>query len=168
MKNYFNNNSIFKNVYVKGEVAGKFESSIHHLYFDLKDKESYIPCVIYRWNRNKIGFEVENGMQLLVTANVILYPPQAKMELDIQSATDDGLGRLHIAYQQLKKKLNEEGLFDVQHKKELPKFPKKIGVVTSVGGLLFMISLRLLKRDGHIVKFYYFRQQFKELTPNRN
>ena len=134
MKNYFNNNSIFKNVYVKGEVAGKFESSIHHLYFDLKDKESYIPCVIYRWNRNKIGFEVENGMQLLVTANVILYPPQAKMELDIQSATDDGLGRLHIAYQQLKKKLNEEGLFDVQHKKELPKFPKKIGVVTSVGG----------------------------------
>ena len=134
LKDYFNKIPTFKNVYVKGEVTGKFESSIHHVYFDLKDDESIVPCIIYRWNRNNIGFEVEDGMELLVTANIIIYPSKGKLELNVLSATDDGLGRLFLAYKQLKKRLENEGLFDDEHKRELPEFPKKIGVVTSRGG----------------------------------
>ena len=134
MQNIFNANSIFKNVYVKGEVSGTYISSIGHLYFTLKDKRSKVPCIVYRQFRQDIGFDIEDGMNLLVTANVAVYPPHGKYQLDVRSATDDGLGRLFIVYQQLRKKLDKEGLFDDVHKKELPDFPKRIGVVTSRGG----------------------------------
>lgn len=147
MENYFKNESTFKNVYVKGEVSGTYISAKKHLYFTLKDKRSEVPCIVYKWFRKSIGFQIENGMKLLVTANVSVYWPKGKYQLDVRSATDEGIGKLTIAYEQLKRKLRNEGLFDYKHKKALPEYPKRIGVVTSKGGSIIHDIVKIVKRD---------------------
>ena len=156
MENFFKNESTFKNVYVKGEVSGTYISAKKHLYFTLKDKRSEVPCIVYNWFRKSIGFEIENGMKLLVTANVSVYWPKGKYQLDVRSATDEGIGKLTIAYEQLKRKLRNEGLFDYKHKKALPEYPKRIGVVTSKGGSVIHDILKIVKRDWpycHVLLF---------------
>ena len=147
MENFFKHESVFRNVYVKGEVSGTYISARKHLYFTLKDKRSEVPCVVYKWFRKSIGFEIENGMKLLVTANVSVYWPKGKYQLDVRSATDEGIGKLTIAYGQLKKRLRKEGLFDNRHKKALPEYPKRIGVVTSKGGSVIHDIVETVKRD---------------------
>ena len=134
MANYFRNNPDFRNVHVKGEVSGTYVSAFGHLYFTLKDKASQIPCIVYNRDRKKIVFDIEDGMKLLVTADVGVYEPHGKYQLQVKSAVEDGLGQLFVKFQQLKRKLAEEGLFEKAHKRDLPRFPKRIGVVTSRGG----------------------------------
>ena len=129
MESHFKSSPEFRNVYVKGEVSNKFVSANNHLYFTLKDKRSQVPCIVYSWFRKNIRFDIEDGMKILVTANVSVYPPHGKYQLDVRSAVEDGLGQLFVKYQQLKKKLDREGLFDAKHKKDLPRFPKSIGVI---------------------------------------
>ena len=146
MEKLFKDSPIFRNVYVKGEVSGVYISSRGHLYFTLKDKRSQVPCIVYQWFRKGIGFEIENGMKLLITANVTVYWPHGKYQLDVRSATDEGLGKLFIAYQQLRKRLEKEGLFDDEHKKDLPDFPKRIGVVTSKGGAVIHDIIRTVEK----------------------
>lgn len=147
MENFFKNEFSFKNVYVKGEVSGTYISARGHLYFTLKDKRSEVPCIVYKGFRKSIGFEIENGMKLLVNANVSVYWPKGKYQLDVRSATDEGIGKLTIAYEQLKRKLKNEGLFDHKHKKALPEYPKRIGVVTSKGGSVIHDIVETVKRD---------------------
>ena len=134
MKTYFDINPKFKNVFVKGEVSGAFTSARGHIHFTLKDKRSVIKCIIYKYDRKNIEFEIKDGMKLLVIANVSVYPPHGKYQLNVHSVTEDGLGKLYVKLQQLKEKLAKEGLFKKEHKKPLPHFPKTIGVVTSKGG----------------------------------
>ena len=134
MKKHFDSNPSFRNVYVKGEVSDVYTSPIGHFYFTLKDKSSVIKCIIYNRFLKDIGFKIKEGMKLLVIANVTVYPPHGKYQLDVRSATEDGLGKLYVKMQQLKEKLSKEGLFDKEHKKPLSRFPKTIGVVTSKGG----------------------------------
>ena len=156
MKDYFNQEPSFNNIYVKGEVSDKYISPRGHLYFNLKDKRSHVPCIVYSHLRKSIGFEIENGMKLLVRANVIVYVPHGKYQLDILSATDEGLGKLTVAYQQLKKKLRNEGLFDNIHKKDLPEFPKRIGVITSKSGSVIHDIVKTVKKDWpycHVLLF---------------
>ena len=147
MENFFKNEPTFSNVYVKGEVSGTYESPTGHFYFTLKDQRSKVPCIVYRWFRKNIGFEIENGMKLLVRANVSIYWPHGKYQLDIRLATDEGIGKLTIAYNQLKKKLKNEGLFDDKYKKVLPEYPKKIGVITSKGGSVIHDIVKTVKKD---------------------
>ena len=134
MKSHFDNNPNFRNVYVKGEVSGVYTSPIGNFYFKLKDKRSVINCIIQNRFMKNMDFEIKDGMKLLVIANVTIYPPHGKYQLDVRSVTEDGLGKLYVKLQQLKEKLAKEGLFDKEHKKQLSRFPKKIGVVTSKGG----------------------------------
>lgn len=131
---YFNGNPSFRNVYVKGEVSRPYVSPAGHFYFVLKDKNSRVPCVVFKNNLKGIGFDIEHGMKLLVIADIGIYWPHGKYQLNVLSATEDGLGKLFVRLQQLKRKLKDEGLFDVRHKKELPRFAKKIGVITSREG----------------------------------
>ena len=147
MENIFKRNSIFQNIYVKGEVSDIYISPIGHLYFTLNDRLSKVPCIVYKWFRKNIGFEIENGMNLLVTANVVVYSPHGKYQLDVRSATDDGLGRLFLSYKQLRKKLESEGLFDDRNKKELPKFPKRIGVITSKKGSVIHDIVKTVRQN---------------------
>lgn len=147
MESHFKNEPSFKNVHVKGEVSNKFISQNNHLYFTLKDKHSQVQCIVYSWFRNNIQFDIENGMKLLVTANIIVYPPHGKYQLDIISAVEDGLGQLFVKYRQLKKKLTKEGLFKEEHKKDLPHFPKKIGVITSKGGSVIHDIIKTVEKQ---------------------
>ena len=146
MEKLFKDSPSFRNVYVKGEVSNTYISPRGHLYFTLKDKTSQVPCIVYQWFIENIGFKIENGMKLLVTANITVYVPHGKYQLDVRSATDEGLGRLFIAYKQLRKKLEDEGLFDDEHKKELPNFPKRIGVVTSKGGSVIYDIIKTVEK----------------------
>lgn len=147
MESHFKSSPEFRNVYVKGEVSNKFVSANNHLYFTLKDKRSQVPCIVYSWFRKNIRFDIEDGMKILVTANVSVYPPHGKYQLDVRSAVEDGLGQLFVKYQQLKKKLDREGLFDAKHKKDLPRFPKSIGVITSREGSVIHDILRIVKNN---------------------
>lgn len=156
MKSHFEKDPIFWNVHVKGEVSGKFISGVGNLYFTLKDKRSEVHCIVYKRNRKNILFDIENGMKLLVIADVVVYPPHGKYQLSVKSATEDGLGQLFVRYQQLKKKLEKEGLFDNEHKKELPRFVKRIGVITSEGGSVIHDILKTVKENWPYCNVFLF------------
>lgn len=156
MESHFKREPGFRNVYVKGEVSEKFISSYDHLYFTLKDKKSVVPCIVYKWFRKNLKFEIENGMKLLVIANVVVYVPHGKYQLDVRSATEDGLGQLYVKLQQLKRKLNDEGLFDDVHKKDLPRFPKRIGVITSRGGSVIHDILKTVMQNWPYCQVFLF------------
>lgn len=147
MSRIFSNNAVFHNVYVKGEVSKPYTSQYGHTYFTLKDKSSQVPCIIRRENRKNIAFQIEHGMKLLVSADVGIYLPHGKYQLLIKSAVEDGLGQLYVRLHQLKRKLSEEGLFDKKHKKELPGFVKRIGVVTSRGGSVIYDIIKTVRQN---------------------
>ena len=156
MESQFKSNPNFRNVYVKGEVSDMFISAYGHLYFNLKDKKSQVPCIVYKWFRRNLQFDIEDGMKLLVIANVVVYAPHGKYQLDVRSATEDGLGQLYVKYQQLKKKLKKEGLFDDKHKKDLPHFVKRIGVITSKGGSVIHDIVKTVNENWPFCQVFLF------------
>ena len=133
-----------------------FISAYGHLYFNLKDKKSQVPCIVYKWFRRNLQFDIEDGMKLLVIANVVVYAPHGKYQLDVRSATEDGLGQLYVKYQQLKKKLKKEGLFDDKHKKDLPHFVKRIGVITSKGGSVIHDIVKTVNENWPFCQVFLF------------
>ena len=156
MESQFKSNPNFRNVYVKGEVSDMFISAYGHLYFNLKDKKSQVPCIVYKWFRRNLQFDIEDGMKLLVIANVVVYAPHGKYQLDVRSATEDGLGQLYVKYQQLKKKLEKEGLFDDKQKKDLPHFVKRIGVITSKGGSVIHDIVKTVNENWPFCQVFLF------------
>ena len=156
MESQFKSNPNFRNVYVKGEVSDTYISAYGHLYFNLKDKKSQVPCIVYKWFRRNLQFDIEEGMKLLVIANVVVYAPHGKYQLDVRSATEDGLGQLYVKYQQLKKKLEKEGLFDDKHKKDLPHFVKRIGVITSKGGSVIHDIVKTVEENWPFCQVFLF------------
>lgn len=126
--------SNLKNIYVKGEISNFKTYSSGHSYFTLKDKNSQIPAVMFKGRRQFLKFEPKDGMKVIIKGKVEVYERDGKYQLYATTITEDGIGALHIAFEQLKKKLDKEGLFDDAHKKEIPAFPEKIGVVTASTG----------------------------------
>ena len=159
MQLFFQKDSFFKEVYVKGEVSGANYSSKGNLFFNLKDKDSVVPCVILRKNRRNVDFEIVDGMKLLVIADVVVYRPHGKYQLDVFEVSEDGLGKLFIKYQQLKEKLAKEGLFNEEFKKDLPNFPKSIGVITSKEGSVIHDIIRIVNRQWPYCKLLIFPSQ---------
>ena len=159
MQLFFQKDSFFKEVYVKGEVSGANYSSKGNLFFNLKDKDSVVPCVILRKNRRNVDFEIVDGMKLLVIADVVVYRPHGKYQLDVFDVSEDGLGKLFIKYQQLKEKLAKEGLFNEEFKKDLPNFPKSIGVITSKEGSVIHDIIRTVNRQWPYCKLLIFPSQ---------
>ena len=159
MQLFFQKDSFFKEVYVKGEVSGANYSSKGNLFFNLKDKDSVVPCVILRKNRRNVDFEIVDGMKLLVIADVVVYRPHGKYQLDVFEVSEDGLGKLFIKYQQLKEKLTKEGLFNKEFKKDLPNFPKSIGVITSKEGSVIHDIIRTVNRQWPYCKLLIFPSQ---------
>ena len=159
MQLFFQKDSTFKEVYVKGEVSGAKISKSGHIYFSLKDKSSIIPCIIYRKNRRYIDFEITDGMKLFVIADVRVYLPHGKYQLDVGEAFEDGLGKLYVKLQKLKEKLTKEGLFDLENKKPLPDFPKSIGVITSKEGSVIHDILKTVNQKWPYSKIYIFPSQ---------
>ena len=136
--------SDLQNVCIRGEISNyKLYPSGHH-YFSLKDAESAIRCVLFRGSAASLRFRPENGMQVLAVGRVSLYPRDGSYQFYCTRLLPDGAGDLSVAFEQLKQKLFQEGLFDPAHKKKLPAFPHRIGIVTSPAGAAVHDMLRIL------------------------
>jgi exodeoxyribonuclease VII large subunit len=133
-----------QSVCIRGEISNyKLYPSGHH-YFSLKDSESAIRCVLFRGSALSLRFRPENGMQVLAVGRVSLYPRDGSYQFYCTRLLPDGAGDLSVAFEQLKQKLYQEGLFDPAHKKKLPAFPHRVGIVTSPAGAAVHDMLRIL------------------------
>lgn len=121
-------------LFVRGELSNyKAYPSGHH-YFSLKDAEGAIRCVMFRREAMGLRFRPENGMKVVAFGRVTVFPRDGQYQLYCSELTPDGVGDLHVAFEQLKQKLYQEGLFDPAHKKPIPRYPRKIALITSPGG----------------------------------
>ena len=131
-------------LYVRGEISNyKAYPSGHH-YFSLKDREGAIRCVMFKREAMSLRFRPENGMKVIAFGRVAVFPRDGQYQLYCTSLTPEGVGDLHLAFEQLKQKLYAEGLFDPAHKKTIPKFPKRIALITSSAGAAVRDMLRIL------------------------
>lgn len=136
----------FQIIWLTGEISNLAQPSSGHIYFSLKDENAQVRCAFFRNSQRRINFKLENGQQILVQAQVSLYEARGEFQLIVQHMELAGGGALQIAFEQLKKRLASEGLFDEAHKKPIPQFPKKIGVITSSTGAAIHDILTVLKR----------------------
>jgi len=127
-------NSLPSRLIVSGEITDLKIHHSGHCYFSLKDENSKLPCVMWKSSLAKVKFEPENGMAVLATGFVDVYPPQGKFQFYADKLEPAGIGQLQLAFEQLVRKLEVQGLFKDEHKKPLPKYPQRIGVVTSPTG----------------------------------
>ena len=119
---------------IRGELSNyKIYPSGHH-YFTLKDGESAIRCVMFRGSAGKLRFRPESGMQVIAAGRISVYPRDGAYQLYCTGLSPDGVGDLYVAFEQLKEKLYREELFDPEHKKPLPPYPRRIAIVTSSAG----------------------------------
>ena len=133
-------------IFVTGEISNFKAHYSGHLYMTVKDETASIKAVMFAGNATKLRFKPENGMKILAFGTVSLFPRDGSFQLYINDMQPDGVGALNIAFEQLKKKLEAEGLFRQEYKKPLPKFPQKIGVVTSSTGAAVQDIFNVLKR----------------------
>ncbi len=147
LKELLDSDPIVRRIFVRGEISNfKNQYSSGHLYFSLKDNEGLVRTVMFRSSAVKLGFTPENGMKVIVGGRVSVYGKDGQYQLYAESMIPDGVGELYLAYEQLKKRLEAEGLFDEAHKKPLPRFPKTVGIVTSPTGAAIRDILNILKR----------------------
>ena len=136
----------YREIWVEGEISGLKVSSLGHTYFDLKDVTSNISGVLFRGFATGLKFELENGLLVRVRGNITTYDKQSKYQLMAREVQPAGQGPLQLAFEQLKKKLQAEGLFDQARKRPIPALPQKIAVVTSPTGAAIRDILSILKR----------------------
>ena len=137
---------LLNQVAVRGEISNyKLYPSGHH-YFTLKDECSALKCVMFKGNAMRLRFRPENGMKILAMGKVSVYPRDGAYQLYCTAMAMDGVGDLYAAFEQLKKKLAAQGLFDPAHKKPLPKYPDTIGIITSSAGAAVHDMLRILRK----------------------
>lgn len=152
IKDVIESEPMLSNVYVCGELSNyKMYPSGHH-YFTLKDRESSIRCVMFRRNAARLRFRPENGMSVILTGRISVFPRDGAYQLYCTSISPEGTGDLQLAFEQLKAKLSEEGLFEVSHKKPLPKFPEKIAIITSSAGAAVHDMIRILGQRWPMTK----------------
>ena len=136
----------FPLIWVEGELTNLARPRSGHMYFTLKDSRAQVRCALFRSNRLRLRFEPRDGMQVVARARVGLYGPRGDYQLVVQELEPAGEGALRLAYERLRLKLQEEGLFDPGHKRPLPAFPRRIGVITSPSGAAVHDVLKVLGR----------------------
>ncbi|MDC4242309.1 exodeoxyribonuclease VII large subunit [Clostridium tertium] len=151
IKKTLDNDFILNNLLVKGEVSNLKYHSSGHIYFSLKDSISKINCVMFKSNSADLDFKLTEGMEVIANARCSIYPGTGSLQLYIEKLQKEGIGELHIKFEKLKKKLQDEGYFDEQYKKEIPKMPKRIGVVTSETGAVIMDIINVSKRRSSLI-----------------
>ena len=127
----------FQNVYVRGQMSNCIHHSSGHIYFTLKDETNQIKCVLWRSNANRFRTMIRDGEEVQVQGKVGVYGPQGIYQITVRAVKPLGIGALQQAFEELQRRLAAEGLFNPVHKKSLPEYPKKIGVVTSSSGAAF-------------------------------
>ena len=133
-------------VYLKGEVSNFKAHTRGHFYFTLKDETSRINAIMFASNASKVKFSVNDGMKVLVTGRISVYEASGAYQIYVDEMLEDGFGSLYLAFEQLKEKLEKEGLFKEEHKKRIPKIPKRIGIVTAPTGAAIKDILSTIKR----------------------
>ena len=136
----------FRDIWVQGEISNFVTPASGHQYFTLKDKEAQMKAVCFRSQNRLLKFHPEDGMNVIARGTVSVYPPRGEFQLIVETLEPVGPGALQLAFEQLKARLESEGLFDQKHKKNLPLLPSKIGVVTSPTGAAIQDILRVLWR----------------------
>lgn len=143
---------VLSRVIVKGEISNFKHHSSGHMYFTLKDANSSLRAVMFRSRAASVRFQPENGMQVVAEGSISLYPRDGQYQLYVESMQPDGVGTLYLAFEQLKKKLETEGLFDRERKKQLPAYPRVIGIATSPTGAAIRDMLTVIQRRYPRVK----------------
>ncbi len=152
IKELFDATPLFLQIAVRGELSNyKVYPSGHH-YFTLKDSESSLKCVMFKSSAVKLRFKPENGMSVTAFGRISVYPRDGAYQLYCSALMPEGTGDLQVAFEQLKKKLDEEGLFDPSHKKPLPTYPEKIAVITSSAGAAVHDMIRILSHRWPMTK----------------
>jgi exodeoxyribonuclease VII large subunit len=146
LKNKFDTDPNIQHVCLKGEISNFKGHTRGHLYFTLKDDEGRINAVMFSFNASKLTFTPEDGMKVLVEGKVSVYPATGSYQIYVEDMINDGLGNLYLKYEALKKELASKGLFNEDHKKLLPKYPNKIGIVTAPTGAAIKDILSTIKR----------------------
>ncbi len=136
----------FNDVWIRGEISNLTNHKSGHRYFTLKDKNSSLQCVMFRWYGKNLRFEPEHGMKVLVLGDLDVYELKGAYQLKVRAIRPDGTGELYKAYEQLKNKLAMGGLFSPDHKKPLPRYPEKIGIATSPTGAVLHDIVTVIKR----------------------
>ncbi|WP_339250491.1 exodeoxyribonuclease VII large subunit [Sporosarcina sp. FSL W8-0480] len=134
IKRKFEADPYLRNVFVKGELSNVKIHPSGHIYFTLKDDKSRIQSAMFRSAANSLKFKPEEGMNVLITGDVNVFEASGQYQLYVQTMQPDGVGALYLAFEQLKKELAKEGLFDERWKQRLPSLPRKIGVITAQSG----------------------------------
>ena len=146
IKRKFDADPHLADIYVKGEISNFKKHSSGHMYLTLKDDKSRINAVMFAKSAQTLAFNPENGMKVLLRGEIRVYEPTGGYQMYIKEMMPDGIGELFIAFEQLKKKLEQEGLFQRIHKQPIPLFPAKIGVITSPTGAAIRDIITTLKR----------------------
>ena len=143
-----------RRIYVRGEVSNCKYHSLGHIYFTLKDEKASIQAVMFKGNRSGLPFQLKDGQAIVVEGEVGFYDKETKINLYARRIAVDGPGegKLHLLYEQLKLRLNEEGLFDFEKKKPIPKHPKKVGIVTAATGAAIQDICNIAKRRNPYVE----------------
>lgn len=152
----FKFNKHLKSVYIKGEISNYKTYPSGHSYFTLKDENSQIPAVMFKGRKRSLKFEPKDGDKVIVKGKIEVYVKDGKYQLYATTITKDGVGDLYVAFEKLKKKLEAEGLFDDAHKQKIPRYPKRIGVVTAQTGAAIRDIITTIKRRYPICRVLVF------------
>ena len=143
-------------VYLKGEISNFKAHTRGHFYFTIKDETSRINAIMFSYNASKIKFTPEDGMKVLVKGKISVFETTGNYQIYVEEMQEDGVGNLYVAFEQLKKKLGDEGLFDAKYKKPIPKIPMRVGIVTAPTGAAVKDILSTIKRRFPICKTILF------------
>jgi len=146
IKYKFDNDVHLKKVMLQGEISNFKRHSRGHFYFTLKDDKAQISAIMFASSSSKVIFKPADGMSVLVQGYITVYETSGNYQIYVNKMTEDGLGNLHVAYEQLKKELSQKGLFDMSHKKPIPKFPNSIAVLTSPTGAAVQDVINIINR----------------------
>ena len=146
LKSRFDSDNNLQRVYLKGEISNFKAHSSGHFYFSLKDEGSKINAIMFRSSTSKVLFKPVDGMKVLVSGRISIYEAMGSYQIYVDDMQEDGVGNLYVAFEELKKKLSSEGLFDDKYKKIIPKIPKRVGVITAPTGAAIRDILTTIKR----------------------
>ncbi len=159
IKNLFIKDQILNHIYIKGEVSNCKYHTSGHIYFTLKDAQGQLACVMFAGQRRGLTFRLEEGQSVIALGNISVYERDGKYQLYANEIVLDGLGKLYERYERLKEDLKKEGLFDPSHKKPIPPYPRKIGIVTASTGAAIQDIINISRRRNPFVQLILYPAQ---------
>ncbi len=156
IKNKLDRDYELQNIFLRGEVSNLTKHGNGHYYFTLKDEKARIAAVMFRSSVKNLDFDVESGMKVLAVGRITAYTPSGQYQIIVEEMHPDGLGKLYLEYEKLKKKLAAEGLFDPKHKKPIPAMPELVGIITAPKSAAIRDILSTFKRRWPITKTILF------------